>query len=174
MSFSTEEELCETVGKWLEERNLVVEKKLRIGGGMELDIVAVSNNDIFRQAEKEENVVYVVECKLAYTRRLIREAIEEAILRLTVADYVLIATPYRARVWVNSREQKEITVPTEIFKLLRGRYSRKLGLIAVDGTTVMIIKKPETSKLYIPYVKELIIKNILKKKGSSLLRYKTG
>lgn len=172
MSFSTEEEFYEIIAKWFEEKKLTVTKKFRIGGGMELDIVAVGNNDIFKQTENKDRIVYVVEGKLAYTKKLIREVIEEAILRLAVADYVLIATPYEARIWVNEREQSRIVVSNEIFKRLNGTYSGRLGLMAVEKTNVRVIKEPMRSRLYVPCAKELIIKDVLKKE-TSLLQYKS-
>ncbi|MEM4922627.1 MAG: hypothetical protein QXU65_06510, partial [Sulfolobales archaeon] len=133
------------------------------GGGMELDVVAVGSIDIFSQTRAKSPLVYVVEGKLAYTRKLIRDVVEEAILRLTVADYVLIAAPRKARIWISNKELAEVVVVDEIRKRLYGTYSRKLGLMAIDVASVEVTKNPERSRLYVPSAKELIIKSVLKK-----------
>ncbi|MEM1832048.1 MAG: hypothetical protein QW794_08405 [Thermosphaera sp.] len=130
---------------------------------MELDVVAVGSIDIFSQTRAKSPLVYVVEGKLAYTRKLIRDVVEEAILRLTVADYVLIAAPRKARIWISNKELAEVVVVDEIRKRLYGTYSRKLGLMAIDVASVEVTKNPERSRLYVPSAKELIIKSVLKK-----------
>lgn len=129
---------------------------------MELDVVAVGSIDIFSQTRAKSPLVYVVEGKLAYTRKLIRDVVEEAILRLTVADYVLIAAPRKARIWISNKELAEVVVVDEIRKRLYGTYSRKLGLMAIDVASVEVTKNPERSRLYVPSAKELIIKSVLK------------
>lgn len=164
MNFSSETQIRRIVKDWLEKYGIKTKEGVIITNGdgdrIEIDILG-KGPDIFG---RERGVfIYAIEIKLAYTRSLMKDVIQEAILRLAIADYVLIAVPKEGEVWI-SEKAKGIVQPTESLKrLLQGRYGRKIGILAVSNGDVEIVKKPQRSSMAIAKSKamEVFQRNIV-------------
>ncbi len=162
--FRDEDELKKRVIEWLSNMGFRVEKSISLGS-MELDIVAVSNLRATRRGfiKDRKTYLYAIEAKIATSRRLMLDLVEQAVTRLLVADYVLIAVPSKAEVWINSREKRPIEPPHEVRKIASRTYSRKIGIVSVDPEEgVTIVRPPYKSGLTQYELKEKIIKKIIR------------
>ena len=160
--FRDEEELKSRVIDWLRNQGFRVARGIRIGS-IELDIVATAPLRISREGVVKDKTwyLYTFEAKIATTRRLICDLIEQAITRLLLSDYVLVAVPSKAEVWVNGKT-KEVGEPPQIIKQYTYRvYSRKIGILSVDPSgEVRIVKAPQKSGLTFEELKEKVLKHL--------------
>jgi len=160
--FRDENELREQIIKWLKSWGLRVAEKVYLGN-IELDIVAVARVKMIKNRFISSSGLnlFVIEAKIATSRKLMFELIEQAITRLLVADYVLIAMPSKIEIWINEKEKKLIEPPLKIKKLALGPYSRKIGIIGVDPKgEVKIERSPQKSGLTQEILKREVLKRI--------------
>jgi hypothetical protein len=162
--FANEEEMKDQLIKWLNSKGFLTARRIYIGGP-ELDVVALGNILITKNEDKRINneLVYVFETKIATTRNLLKAVIEQAILRMLVADYVYIVVPDKAEVWVDEK-RKEITEPPfGAKKIASGVYSSKIGIIAMESKGhIKVVRQAQRTGLALTNLKNDIIKNIRK------------
>jgi Holliday junction resolvase len=166
--YADENEMKNELVKWLEEKGFIVGKGIHIGK-LELDIIAVGNLLITKSGIKqaENNLVYIFETKIATTHKLMRNVVEQAILRLLMADYVYIVIPKKAEVWENEKTRKIIEPPKEIQKFVQGYYSINIGILTMElGNLVEVIRPAQRSELAFQELKNKIIQKV---RGSRLL-----
>jgi hypothetical protein len=160
--FANEEEMKDQLIKWLNSKGFLTARRIYIGGP-ELDVVALGNILITKNEDKRINneLVYVFETKIATTRNLLKAVIEQAILRMLVADYVYIVVPDKAEVWVDEK-RKEITEPPfGAKKIASGIYSSKIGIIAMESKGhIEVVRQAQRTGLALTNLKNDIIKNI--------------
>ena len=161
--FRDEDELRNRVIEWLTKQGFMVAKSIRLGS-MELDVVAVASLMISRDGfikDLNNCYLYTIEVKIATTFNLMFDLVEQAITRLLLSDYVLIAVPSEAEVWVNSKSQKTIKPPQIIGKYASHTYSRKIGIISVDPDEgVKIVRIPQKSGLTQNELKERVLRRL--------------
>jgi hypothetical protein len=162
--FANEEEMKDQLIKWLNSKGFLTARRIYIGGP-ELDVVALGNILITKNEDKRINneLVYVFETKIATTRNLLKAVIEQAILRMLVADYVYIVVPDKAEVWVDEK-RKEITEPPfGAKKIASGVYSSKIGIMAMESKGhIKVVRQAQRTGLALTNLKNDIIKNIRK------------
>lgn len=89
-----------------------------------------------------EEYVYAFEIKIATTRKLLRELVEQSIVRLLVADYVYLVVPEEAEIWIDGKTKQKIAPPDILKKMCTGVYSRNLGIISLTPTGRVEVAKP--------------------------------
>lgn len=160
--FRDEEELRNKVMDWLRKQGFRVAKGIRLGS-MELDIVAVTPLRISKEGivkDSREQYLYTFEAKIATTRELMLDLVEQAITRLLLSDYVLVVVPSKAEVWVNSKTKKAIEPPQIIKQYASHVYSRKIGILSVDlDGKVKIVRAPHKSGLTQEELKEKVFRH---------------
>jgi len=165
--FRDEEELRNRIIDWLRKQGFRVAKGIRLGG-MELDIVAVAPLRISKEGvvkDSEEPYLYTFEAKIATTHRLVLDLVEQAITRLLLSDYVLVAVPSKAEVWVNSITKKAVEPPQIIKRYAFRAYSRKIGILSVDlDGEVKIVRAPRKSGLTQEELREKVLRHFKMKK----------
>jgi hypothetical protein len=131
--FADEEEMKVQLIKWVNSKGFLTARNIHIGGP-ELDVVVLGNILISKKEDKRINneLVYVFETKIATTRKLLKDVIEQAILRMLVADYVYIVVPNKAEVWVNEKHKEIREPPFDAKKIASGVYSSKIGIISME------------------------------------------
>ncbi len=162
--FKDEEELKEKVIDWLRDEGFKVGKGIHLGS-MELDIVAFAPLKITKKGILGSNRlhVYVIEAKIATTRKLMFELLEQAITRLLLSDYVMIALPSQMEIWVSSKEKKTVRMPFEIKRYATHKYSSKIGIISVDPKEgIKIIRTPQKSGITQGELREKLLKLVRK------------
>jgi hypothetical protein len=160
--FSNEEEMKDQLIKWLNSKGFLTARKIYIGGP-ELDVVALGNILITEKEDKRINneLVYIFETKIATTRKLLKEVIEQAILRMLVADYVYIVVPNKAEVWVDEKRKEIIKPPFDAKKIASGVYSRNIGIIAMEPKgPIEVVRQAQRTGLTLTNLKNDIIKKI--------------
>jgi hypothetical protein len=164
--FENEDELKSVLINWLEDKDFKTHKGVKIGN-MEIDIVALAELIIEDSGEfkrTNDTMIYVFESKIATSYELMRDVIEQAVTRLLLADYVIIAVPSRAGVWISNHEKEEKFLPQEICKKANGVYSRKIGVVSVDPLKrdVIFVRVPKKSGLITRCLKDELLKRIEK------------
>jgi len=161
--FRDEDELRNRVMDWLRKRGFRVAKGIRLGS-MELDIVALAPLRISKEGVVRDSrgpYLYTFEAKIATTRKLVLDLIEQAITRLLLSDYVLVVVPSKAEVWVNSKTKEVIEPPQIIGRYALRVYSKKIGILSVDlGGEVKIVRAPQKSGLTQEELKEKVLKHL--------------
>jgi hypothetical protein len=170
--YRSEEQMVEQLVAWLRGMGLIVQRSVHVRR-LELDVVALGCIDIVsaKPAKNCTDMLYVFEAKLAASHMLARDVVEQAITRLFIADYVYIAVPKTANVWINDKEQKVVEVPRIIEKLAQGSYSKKIGIIAMEPNNgVEIVREAIRSALVVDELKKEVLKE-LKKTQKTLWRF---
>jgi hypothetical protein len=161
--FRDEDELRNRVMDWLKRQGFRVTKGVHLGS-MELDIVAVAPLRISKEGVVRDSrgpYLYTFEAKITTTRKLVLDLIEQAITRLLLSDYVLVAVPSKAEVWVNSKTKEVIEPPQIIGRYALRVYSKKIGILSVDlGGEVKIVRAPQKSGLTQEELKEKVLKHL--------------
>ncbi len=161
--FRDEDELRDRVIEWLRKQGFMVAKGIRLGS-MELDIVAVAPFRISRSGfvkDIKNYYLYTIEAKIATTPKLMIDLVEQAITRLLVSDYVLIAVPTKAEVWVDSKNKRTIEPPQIIRRYTSHTYSRKIGIVSVNpDEEVRIVRTPRKSGLTQKELKEKVLEHL--------------
>lgn len=160
--FKDEEAMRDIIISWLEKNGLNAERSILIKT-FEIDIGAIGKKKLCEDGFKSSNnlITYAFELKLATTHRLVKEVVEQAIVRLLVADYVYIVVPESAKVWVNNTEMKTMHPPELVKKYLFGPYSKKLGLISVTPSgRIEVIKTASKSGLVINELKSILLNKL--------------
>jgi len=161
--FADEDQMREILIKWLESLGFIVGKSVHIHKA-ELDVVAYGSKLLTESGIKntKSSNLYVFEVKIASTRRLVKELVEQAITRLLIADYIYMVVPRSVEVWVDDKT-KSVVKPYEIVvKAASGRYSRILGILSVDPSgTVEVVRQARRSGLTIPELREKVVKMLL-------------
>ena len=161
--FRDEDELRNRVIEWLRKQGFMVAKGIRLGS-MELDIVAVAPFRISRSGfvkDIKNYYLYTIEAKIATTPKLMINLVEQAITRLLISDYVLIAVPAKAEIWVDSKNRRTIDPPQIIRRYASHTYSRKIGIVGVDPDEgIKIVRTPQKSGLTQKELKEKILEHL--------------
>ena len=160
--FRDEDELRDRVIEWLRKRGFIVAKGIRLGS-MELDVVATAPLKISRGGFVKDikNYLYTIEAKIATTPKLMINLVEQAITRLLISDYVLIAVPAKAEIWVDSKNRRTIDPPQIIRRYASHTYSRKIGIVGVDPDEgIKIVRTPQKSGLTQKELKEKILEHL--------------
>ena len=95
--FKDEEQMRELLVRWLKDNGFITRKGLYVKS-FEIDIAAIASAIITKGKVQQvkDNYVYAFETKIATTYKLIKEVVEQAIVRLLVADYVYVVVPKTA------------------------------------------------------------------------------
>ena len=171
MNFSNETQVRRIVKDWLERQGIKAREGVVItsdgGNRIEVDILS-RGPDIFNR--RGGISIYAIEVKLAYTRLLAVDAAQEAILRLSIADYVLIAAPKEVEIWTSGKEKARVQPPELLRRVLQGRYGRKIGILAVSNDDVEIVRKPQRSSMAIAKSKAM---EVFQENQGNILNYIT-
>jgi len=170
--FEDEEEMKEMLMRWLRSGNFIVKRSIYIKT-FEIDIGALAQATITRKGIISSGTanVFAFETKIATTPRLAKEVVEQAIVRLLVADYVYIAVPFETEVWMNEMTKEKIHVGESIRKIASGTYSRNIGIITIDPhRNIEVIREAKKSGLVISELRNMVIKELDKIKNTKLFK----
>ena len=161
--YSDENAMKSQLVEWLGSAGFTVKRGVRIGR-LELDVVAVGSLLITRNGVKRarENSVYVFEAKIATSRRLQRDLVEQAIVRLLMADYVYVVVPKRAEVWVDEKTRTLIEPPSILGRIMWGCYSTIVGILAMEPSKpVEVVREARRSSLVLQELKKQVVQRVV-------------
>lgn len=164
MLFEDEDKMRDILIKWLQDNNFSVKKSVYVKT-FEIDVGALARAVITRGDIKSSRTtnVFAFEAKIATTPRLARDVVEQAIVRLLVADYVYIVVPSEAEVWKNETTKEKIRPGMLIRRFASGVYSKNIGIITIDPHgNVEVVREAKKSGLVINELKNIVIKELSK------------
>lgn len=160
--FNDEDEMRDIIICWLKDNGLNAKKSIYVKT-FEIDIAAVGRKKLGKGSfdPHKDSLTYAFEAKIATTKKLAKEVVEQAIIRLLAVDYVYIVVPRESEIWINSTK-KGTTKPPEIIKrYISGSYSKKIGLISVTPSgEVNVVKVAQRSGLVINELRDLVINRL--------------
>jgi len=170
--FQLEEDMRGQLVKWLTNNGFAVKEGVRVGK-IELDVAAIGNLQLTKSGVKQVSdiLTYSFETKIATTYKLLRDVIEQAIVRLTLVDYVYIVVPKEAdEVWIDEKTKERMEPSAIAIKIASGTYSSKIGIIAMEpGKPVEVVREAQKSNLVIPELRDRIIQSVMGGKHRTLL-----
>lgn len=170
--FQLEEDMRGQLVKWLTNNGFAVKEGVRVGK-IELDVAAIGNLQLTKSGVKQVSdiLTYSFETKIATTYKLLRDVIEQAIVRLPLVDYVYIVVPKEAdEVWIDEKTKERIEPSAIAIKIASGTYSSKIGIIAMEpGKPVEVVREAQKSSLVIPELRDRIIQSVMGGKHRTLL-----
>jgi hypothetical protein len=158
--FQLEEDMRRQLVKWLTNNGFAVKKGVHVKR-IELDVVAIGKLQLTRSGIKQVSniLTYSFETKIATTYKLLRDVIEQAIVRLLLVDYVYIVVPKEAEVWRDEKTKEQIKPADHATKIASRIYSSKIGIIAMEpGKAVEIVREAQRSGLVIPELRDKVIR----------------
>jgi len=170
--FQLEEDMRRQLDKWLTNNGFAVKEGVYVKR-IELDVVAIGNLQLTKSGVKQvsDRLTYSFETKIATTYKLLRDVIEQAIVRLPLVDYVYIVVPKEAdEVWIDEKTKERIEPSAIAIKIASGTYSSKIGIIAMEpGKPVEVVREAQKSSLVIPELRDRIIQSVMGGKHRRLL-----
>jgi hypothetical protein len=165
--FENEEQMKGLLIKWLRDNGFVSRRGLYVKS-FEIDIAALAPARIIRDGMRraKDRYVYAFETKIATSHKLVKDVVEQAIIRLLAVDYVYVVVPKKAETWKDSITRNIITPSIDVNKRASGTYSRNIGIIAIetDGT-IEIVRTARKSGLTIKELRELVLRELSKEEG---------
>ena len=160
--FNDEDEIRDIIMCWLRDNELNAKKSIYVKT-FEIDIVAVGRKKLSKRSfEPHKGVLtYAFEAKIATTKKLAKEVVEQAIIRLLAVDYVYIVVPRESEIWINSTKKGTIKPPEIIRMYISGPYSKKIGLISVTPSgEINVVKVAQPSGLVINELRDFVINRL--------------
>ncbi len=160
--FENEEQMKELLIRWLRDNGFITRRGLYVKN-FEIDVAALASARITREGIRlvRDRYVYAFETKVATTYKLIKEVVEQAIIRLLAVDYVYIVVPKIAEIWKDGTTKDIITPPINVKKIASGTYSKNIGIIAIEPNgTIEITRTARKSGLTIKELRNLVIREL--------------
>ena len=148
--------------EWLNRHGFSSSKGIKVYT-FEMDVSAVGKAKITKKGilRTKTNNVFAFEFKIATTRKLVKEVVEQAILRLVAADYIYIVVPKEAEVWKDEKTKEVINPADLVLREASGTYSRKIGIMTVDPQGGLEIKREAArSGLVVKELRKLVLKKV--------------
>lgn len=166
MKFKTEDDIRKVLINWLRQNSFIADKGLKIHV-FEIDTAAVGKKQIIKTGFKDVSdiLVYSFEVKFASTPKLVRDVIEQAIVRLLFSDFVYIVTPHELEVWLDEKSKKKVNPFIQVKSKACGYYSRKIGIMSITPEgKVFIHRTASKSTLKIDELRRVVINKLYQRK----------